>query len=94
MYEWLPDEEFARRRRERRSIAAKYGHIKRRLRNVEPLTGKILERALDSIGTPNDSFLKDIAHKLNAGQPLDDYELHIFFDMFLLHVKLAKFSEI
>jgi len=50
MYEYLHDEKFARRRRERRSIAAKYGHIKRRLRSGDTVGVKRIQKEGFSYG--------------------------------------------
>jgi hypothetical protein len=79
------------------SISAQCGHVKRRLRAGEPLTGKVLEFALsvvepDAAAAPDDKFamlMRGIAEKFKAGQPLTDYEHHIVVDMILLHVRLA-----
>ena len=72
-----------------KSISAKCGHVKRRLRQNEPLEGKVLEFALDIVGESDDDILNGIAEKLKAGDKLDDYEYHIFVDVILLHVKLG-----
>ena len=61
----------------------------------EPLKGKVLEFALGVIeesrkGFSDSDFLLDaIARKLNAGQPLDDYENHIMVDVLLVHKRLS-----
>ncbi len=77
------------------SIAAKCGHVTRRLRQNKPLTGKVLEFALSVIGDGQksdgtvDPFNKGIADKLKAGQPLSEYEYHILVEVVLLHVRLS-----
>lgn len=70
-------------RTERKSISTKCGHVKRRLVRDEPLTGALLEFALDTVGDER------IAAKLKAGQKLSDYELHLMVDVFLLHKRLG-----
>lgn len=79
---------------ERKKFGARCGHIKRRLRKNEPLTGELLELALSIVGAgdgegPNDDVLRSMAKKLNAGEPLGDYEMHLMLDVFLLHARLA-----
>ncbi len=75
--------------RKRKSHSARCGHIKRKLSRDEPLTGKILDFALDVIATShqgrNDEFLDEIAKKLMKGTPLTEYENHIVVDVILLH---------
>lgn len=75
-----------------KSESARLGHIKRRLRRAEPLMGDLLKLALDVVGDGNtDNELTDrIAKKLKTGQSLDDYELHLMEDVFLLHARLAS----
>lgn len=70
------------RRAARKSFGTRCGHLKRRLRAKERLEGKMLEFALD---IAND----DIGRKLKAGEPLDDYELHLMIDVFMLHIRLS-----
>ncbi len=80
-------EEIARKRK----ISAQCGHIKRRLNQDEPLTGELLELALDVLGDgdfSNEGELSTV-DKLNAGQPLNDYEHHLMVDVFLLHTRLG-----
>ncbi len=66
-----------------KSISAKCGHVKRRLVRNEPLTGGLLEFAIEVVGE------SDIADKLRAGQQLTDYELHLMLDVYLLHKRLS-----
>lgn len=81
-------------RKERKAKGASYGHVKRRIRANEPLTGKTLELALELVtpvkpGAPVDELNQSIAKKLKAGEPLSDYESHIMCDVYLLHARLA-----
>jgi hypothetical protein len=76
------------------SISAKCGHVKRRLSRGEPLTGKLLEFALDVIGegtgnSRHDAFFDVIAAKLKDGTQLSEYEFHMFVEVVLLHVRLG-----
>lgn len=75
-----------------KSKGAKYGHIKRRLKKNEPLTGKHLERALMIVGHggTGDKLLDAISVKLQAGEHLSEYELHLMLDVFLLRARLAS----
>ena len=84
-------DEYERARRERKAKGASYGHVTRRLRQREPLTGKTLEIALSIVGDGKrgDKTMDDIASKIEAGQPLNDYELHIMVDMLLPHARLG-----
>lgn len=82
----LSQEEYELKRRERKRRGARLGHIKRRLKCDEPLTGELLELALNCTGHP------DIAEKLKAGEILSDYEYHIFVEVELLHVRLGARS--
>lgn len=70
-----------------RSRPARCGHVKRRLKRKERLTGELLRLALETIGAANDptgDTLRDgIASKLVAGDQLDEYELHLMVDVFL-----------
>lgn len=83
-------------RKGRKARGASYGHVKRRLMANEPLKGKTLELALELV-TPAGPVRKDadsdlmnsIARKLNAGHPLNDYEMHIMVDVVLLHARLG-----
>lgn len=70
------------RRAERKSFGMRCGHMKRRLRAKERLEGKMLEFALD---IAND----EIGEKLKAGEPLDDYEMHLMIDVWMLHIRLS-----
>lgn len=70
------------RRAARKSFGTRCGHLKRKLYAKEPLTGGMLEFALD-IATD------EIGSKLKAGEPLDDYETHLMVDVFMLHIRLS-----
>ena len=59
----------------RRSFSARYGHITRRLTRNQPLTGKLLEFALDIFADGT------IREKLKNGEPLTEYELHVLLDV-------------
>lgn len=72
-------------RKAKKARGAKCGHVKRRLLNNEPLEGKTLEYAL-SILNPEDP----ICAKLQAGEQLTDYELHLMVDVYLLHERLSS----
>lgn len=78
-----------------KSRSARFGHIKRRLKREEALTGKHLELALDIVGdgSTGDKLIDGISNKLQTGQKLDDYELHLMLDVFLLHAKLAPIRD-
>lgn len=84
---------YEEKRKERKSRGARYGHVKRRLSNNKPLTGKTLELALELVNVhSNDehsSFLRNIGVKMQAGQSLDEYEYHIIVEMLMLHAKLG-----
>jgi hypothetical protein len=69
---------------ERKRIGARYGHIKRKLKQGERLEGELRELAVDSVGGN-----ADLAEKLKLGQQLSEYELHLMFDMYLLHARLC-----
>jgi hypothetical protein len=79
----------------RRTRNARCGHIARRLRRKEPLTGDLLKFALDLVepepGNKDDfsQFAGRIATKLKHGMPLDDYEGHIMEEVFLLNARLS-----
>ena len=77
-----------------KSMSARFGHIKGRLIREEALTGKHLELALDVVGdgSSGDELIDGISNKLQTGQKLDAYELHLMLDVFLLHAKLASAS--
>lgn len=79
-----PDELSASERAERKVVSAKCGHVKRRLLRGEPLQGKLLTFALDAIADDG------IAAKLQAGEKLSDYELHLMVDVYLLHRRLVS----
>jgi hypothetical protein len=94
---------------DRKSESARYGHVKRQLKQNKPLTGDLLDLALNLVGADNymlnaegrysrrdarplnknDEPHISMIGKLKAGQPLDEYELHLMIDVFLLHAKLA-----
>lgn len=81
-----------------RSFSARCSHVTRRLRNDEPLTGKVLETALEVIeegrvGFSDGEFLDGIAKKLIAGEKLGEYEYHIMVDVVLLNARLGHGSE-
>ncbi|MGE0626721.1 MAG: hypothetical protein AB7O43_02780 [Hyphomicrobiaceae bacterium] len=71
-------------RAEKKAVGARCGHVKRLLARGEPLKGKLLQFALDTISDDR------IAAKLIAGEKLDDYELHLMLDVYLLHRKLGS----
>jgi hypothetical protein len=75
-----------------KAASARYGHIKRRLKSKQPLTGKHLELALDIVGDGNSGheMLDALSNKLQEGQKLNDYELHLMLDVYLVHAKLAN----
>lgn len=81
------------KQKERKSRGAGYGHIKRKLNNNEPLTGKTLELALelvDVVGEDEQSkFVRNIGNKLKEGKALDEYEYHILVDVLMLHARLG-----
>lgn len=73
-----------------RSVSAKCGHVKRQLMQGNPLIGELLEFALSGINENSGNKLLDgICGKLRSGHPLTEYELHIFVDVILLHVRLS-----
>jgi hypothetical protein len=72
------------------SISAQCGHVKRRLRAGEPLKGKVLQFALSIIDQSSNPLEMGIAKKLNAGEPLGEYEYHVFVEVVLLHVRLGS----
>jgi hypothetical protein len=73
----------------------KCGWVKRKLHAGEPLTGELLEFALRLIPEPGwegDKYSEmwaSMAQKLNAGEPLGNYEHHLLVDVFLLHARLG-----
>lgn len=75
-----------------KSVNGRLGHIKRRLLRGEPLTRDLLELAQEIVGDggSGDELMDRIANKLNAGQKLNDYELHLMVDVLLRHTKLAN----
>lgn len=73
----LMESETPERVAERKRTGARYGHVKRKLRQGEPLEGELLELAIDAVGGNT-----EIAEKLKAGQPLSEYELHLMVDMY------------
>ena len=87
---------FDEMKKERKARGASYGHVKRRIMANEPLKGKTPELALELV-TPagpvrddeNSKLMNSIAKKLNAGEPLGEYERHIMVDVVLLHARLG-----
>lgn len=78
--------------KERKSYSARLSHITRRLVSKQPLKGKTLELALSLVtcddpnaGINTDPLFQGIARKLEAGEPLDDYETHLMVDVRLVH---------
>jgi len=69
---------------ERKRNSARCGHVKRKLRKGERLTGELLEFAVDVAGDHT-----EIVENLKAGHQLGDYEMHLMIDVFLLHARLA-----
>jgi hypothetical protein len=69
---------------ERKRIGARGGHVKRKLKQGEPLEGELLKFAVETVEGNT-----ELAAKLKAGQPLNDYDLHLIFDMYLLHARLG-----
>lgn len=69
-------------KRAARSFGARCGHVKRRLKQGEQLTGKTLELALE--------YAQDdeVARKLKAGEILSEYEYHVLVEVILLHARL------
>jgi len=66
-----------------KSFGARCGHVKRRLKQGEPLKGKTLELALEY--AQND----EVARKLEAGEELSQYEYHVLVEVLLLHARLS-----
>ena len=71
-------------KRAAKSFGARCGHVKRRLKQGEPLTGKTLELALE--------YAQDdeVARKLEAGEELTEYEYHVLVEVTLLHARLSS----
>jgi len=67
----------------RKAVGARCGHIKRKLLQGDVSKGELLELALEVARD------EDIAAKLKAGQKLNDYEMHLMVDVFLLHARLG-----
>ena len=71
-----------------KDINAKCSQVKRKLLKDEPLTGDLLEFALDLLGTEehkkNHPVFQNISDQLKSGKPLGEYESHI-----MLHVRLG-----
>jgi hypothetical protein len=59
-------------------------HVKRRLSQGDPLTGKTLELALDLAQDD------EVARKLKAGEELSGYEYHVLVEVILLHARLSS----
>jgi hypothetical protein len=76
-------------------IGRKCGWVKRKLRAGQPLTGELIESALELVPAPGREGDKDsdtwasMARKLNSGESLSDYEQHLLLDVFMLHARLA-----
>lgn len=68
--------------------SAKCGHVKRRLNQRQPLTGKVLEFALgvieeQRVRSKDDAFFDRLSKKLRSGDLLDEYEYHIMVAVLL-----------
>jgi len=65
--------------------------LKTMLCDGEPLTGDMLEFALEQVPQPQPNWPKSeqiwlgIGDKIRTGQKLDNYELHLMVDVILLH---------
>ncbi len=72
------------KKRAAKSFGARCGHVKRHLRQGDPLTGNTLDLALD--------YAQDdkVARKLKAGEELSEYEYHVLVEVLLLHVRLSS----
>lgn len=71
-------------------ISAQCGHIKRKLSRNQPLSGELLELALRiTEGERMTDFDTELSRKLKAGEPLSEYEYHIFMDVRMLHFRLG-----
>lgn len=73
-----------------RSFSARCGHITRRLNANQPLTGKLLELALNIIDEMNHrgAEVDAIREKIRTGAQLTDYESHIMIDAILVGKRL------
>ena len=93
MNDLISNMDYEEKRKERKSRGARYGHITRRLSRNEPLTGKTLELALELVNVYGDDeqsrFVRNIGVKMQAGQPLDQYEYHIVVDVLMVHEKFG-----
>ncbi|WP_156795474.1 hypothetical protein [Bradyrhizobium icense] len=69
---------------ERKRFATLCGHVSRRLKNDERLTGNVLDLAVSA------AFDEKTADKLRNGEPLSDYEKHLIVDVALLHMRLGQ----
>lgn len=69
-----------------RSFSARCGHITRRLKANQPLTGKVLKLALDIIDEIDHpgAEIDAIRKKIRTGAQLSDYESHIMIDAVLV----------
>ncbi len=73
--------------------------VKRKLNAGEPITGELLDFALDLVPDPGPNPSKSeevwvsIAKKIKTGEKLGDYELHLMVDMILLHARLGAASK-
>ena len=73
-------------------VGNKCAQVKRQLNAGEPLTGDLLNFALELVpdagGDKYDEMFASMTRKLKAGEPLGDYEHHLMVAVFLLHVRL------
>ena len=76
-----------------KAVSARCGHVKRRLKAGERLTGGLLEFALGFLpeddSPASSELLAAIRNKLVTGQPLGEYEYHVFVEVILLHARLG-----
>lgn len=73
------------RRAERKRVGTRCGHIKRKLKEGQPLEGELLEFAIEMVGGN-----EGLADKLRSGQQPGGYELHLMLDVHLLHARLGR----
>jgi hypothetical protein len=73
--------------------------VKRKLNAGEPITGELLDFALEQVPNPGPNPSKSeeiwvsIANKIRTGEKLGDYELHLMVDVILLHARLGAASQ-
>lgn len=93
MVDIINNRDFEDKRKQRKSRGASYGHLTRRLKKNEPLKGKTLELALELTAVHGDDELSRLVRnmrvKMQAGQPLDEYEYHIMVEVLMLHSRLG-----